>query len=225
MGRDRKLEWVPTFLSGHCSFSMRATIRLILSLGLPSSIGCLSGLSQRYHVDRPIPSDSDDDASTFNHELSILSTTTPNPTDTWFTAPWLFAECYLYRLIRSFFAQKGNSKRWLEFDPFFESKKETYRQSSVAIVRESTWIARQRVACYRADGRSCSAFTPMPDLAKSLKALESKREALLAEGWQAPGSALEIVFLCVQERRLIYCARTSFTDANDPRCCFCCLSC
>lgn len=117
MGRDRKLEYVARTALSKISLMFR-----------------LLGPALAY---RPIETDSDDDAASFNADLRRLATLTPSPTDTWFTAPWLFAECYLYRLIRSFFARKGNSARWLAFDPFFESKKETYRQSAVAIVCES----------------------------------------------------------------------------------------
>lgn len=43
---------------------------------------------------------------------------------------WLFAECYLYRLLRSLFAL---TQHWQQYDPFFASKVETYRSSSAAI--------------------------------------------------------------------------------------------
>jgi hypothetical protein len=44
---------------------------------------------------------------------------------------WLFAECYLYRLLRSLFAR---TQHWQAYDPFFASKAETYKSSSTAIV-------------------------------------------------------------------------------------------
>jgi hypothetical protein len=60
---------------------------------------------------------------------------------------WLYAECYMYvlssllscltlsyRLLRSFFAE---TEHWKNYDPFFESKAETYRSSSGAIIRTS----------------------------------------------------------------------------------------
>jgi hypothetical protein len=39
-----------------------------------------------------------------------------------------------YRLLRSFFAE---TEHWKNYDPFFESKAETYRSSSGAIIRTS----------------------------------------------------------------------------------------
>ncbi|UZJ54649.1 hypothetical protein CBS101457_003969 [Exobasidium rhododendri] len=49
---------------------------------------------------------------------------------TWFTAPWLFAECYLYRLLRSFFAR---STYWKDYDPFSNQKTSAFKSSAVAI--------------------------------------------------------------------------------------------
>ncbi|SNX86661.1 uncharacterized protein MEPE_05370 [Melanopsichium pennsylvanicum] len=49
---------------------------------------------------------------------------------TWFSAPWLFAECYLYRLLRSFFAR---SEHWKQYDPFSKSKLDTFKSSGTAI--------------------------------------------------------------------------------------------
>ncbi|SPC64964.1 uncharacterized protein UHOD_07915 [Ustilago sp. UG-2017b] len=49
---------------------------------------------------------------------------------TWFKAPWLFAECYLYRLLRSFFAR---SQHWKQYDPFSKTKLDTFRSSGTAI--------------------------------------------------------------------------------------------
>ncbi|CEH14179.1 Uncharacterized conserved protein [Ceraceosorus bombacis] len=49
---------------------------------------------------------------------------------TWFNAPWLFAECYLYRLIRSFFA---TSQHWKYYDPFAAQKISAFRSSGKAI--------------------------------------------------------------------------------------------
>ncbi len=49
---------------------------------------------------------------------------------TWFQAPWLFAECYLYRLLRSFFAR---SEHWKQYDPFSKTKLDTFKSSGTAI--------------------------------------------------------------------------------------------
>jgi hypothetical protein len=42
-----------------------------------------------------------------------------------------------YRRIRTYFAMTSH---WKEYDPFFESKADTYRSSSVAILREPSKI-------------------------------------------------------------------------------------
>jgi hypothetical protein len=47
-----------------------------------------------------------------------------------------------YRLVRSYFAQTSH---WKEYDPFFESKAETYRSSSGAIIRESFLIDQDEI--------------------------------------------------------------------------------
>ncbi|EST08325.1 protein of unknown function DUF89 [Kalmanozyma brasiliensis GHG001] len=49
---------------------------------------------------------------------------------TWFSAPWLFAECYLYRLLRTFF---GRSEHWKQYDPFSKTKLDTFKSSGTAI--------------------------------------------------------------------------------------------
>lgn len=49
---------------------------------------------------------------------------------TWFNVPWLFAECYLYRLLRSFF---DTSAHWKHYDPFANQKLSAFRSSGTAI--------------------------------------------------------------------------------------------
>ena len=91
---------------------------------------------------RPIPDDQGGNLDCYNDALAPLT----DDQKRWFTMNWLFAECYLYvrlcqaltslsyRLLRSYFA---STKHWNEYDPFFESKAETYRSSSGAIIRKS----------------------------------------------------------------------------------------
>lgn len=107
----------------------------------------------RDKVLEPIEHDGDINTECYNEQLKELA----GGNDTWFTCTWLFAECYLlverfscilypiltisltyhlpdrYRRIRSLFAQTRHMK---EYDPFFESKEETYKSSSNAIIRE-----------------------------------------------------------------------------------------
>ncbi|KAG8215249.1 hypothetical protein J3R82DRAFT_8802 [Butyriboletus roseoflavus] len=81
-----------------------------------------------------IPSDGDihRDVDVYNAELARLATTHQN---TWFTAPWLFAECYLYRLFRSYF---NETRQWRNFDPFFAQKEDMFKNSGAAIYQIAT---------------------------------------------------------------------------------------
>lgn len=80
----------------------------------------------------PISEDGDVSVDVYNDELAQLAKTHQ---DTWFTAPWLFAECYLYRLLRSYF---NETRQWRNFDPFFAQKEQMFKNSSVAIYQIST---------------------------------------------------------------------------------------
>ncbi|KAI0684695.1 DUF89 domain-containing protein [Cytidiella melzeri] len=87
--------------------------------------------------DRPlgaIPADGEAYVEEYNSALSKLAESHQN---TWFTAPWLFAECYLYRILRSYISQ---SVHWRTFDPFFGQKEETFRGSSKAIYQLAATI-------------------------------------------------------------------------------------
>lgn len=64
---------------------------------------------------------------TYNKELEKLSA---EGKGTWFTAPWLYAECYLYRLLRSYFT---STKYWKDYDPFRAQKEGTFQASGTAI--------------------------------------------------------------------------------------------
>ncbi|KAI6102943.1 DUF89 domain-containing protein [Pisolithus sp. B1] len=79
-----------------------------------------------------IPEDGEFYVHEYNSELEKLSQAGKN---TWFTAPWLYAECYLYRLFRSYFKQ---STLWTDFDPFYAKKEETFRSSVTAIHQIAT---------------------------------------------------------------------------------------
>jgi hypothetical protein len=52
----------------------------------------------------------------------------------WEQIPWLWAECYLYRRLRSFFALRSE---WTSFDPYAGSKDGTFASSQTAVVRQS----------------------------------------------------------------------------------------
>ncbi|KAI0316951.1 DUF89 domain-containing protein [Amylostereum chailletii] len=80
----------------------------------------------------PIPEDGEPMVGLYNTELARLA---ENAQGTWFTAPWLFAECYLYRFIRAQFAL---TKHWKTYDPFSSQKQETFKASGSAIYQLAT---------------------------------------------------------------------------------------
>ncbi|KAJ7147366.1 DUF89 domain-containing protein [Mycena filopes] len=108
-----------------------------LKLRIDEARGIIEKISKlKYEMGRnytmpPIPSDGEP-AEMFNSELQRLAEKEKN---TWFTAPWLFAETYLYRLLRSFFVQ---TTQWSQFDPFAAQKAETFKQSGKAIYQIAT---------------------------------------------------------------------------------------
>ncbi|KAM5532692.1 hypothetical protein V8D89_013661 [Ganoderma adspersum] len=85
--------------------------------------------------DRPllrIPDDGEPLSDIYNTELDKLIEKNKG---TWLTVPWLYSECYLYRLIRSFFVQ---TKYWKDYDPFLQQKEATFQKSSRAIYALAT---------------------------------------------------------------------------------------
>ncbi|CAZ82942.1 unnamed protein product [Tuber melanosporum] len=74
---------------------------------------------------RPLEDDGGDDIKGYNEELEKLG----NPK--WFDAPWLFAECYLYRRLNTFFT---NSKTWKTHDVFHVQKATAFRSSRAAVL-------------------------------------------------------------------------------------------
>jgi hypothetical protein len=98
-------------------------------------ISRISGLKYRMGGDKTldtIAEDDEADAEIYNSELRRLAA---DAKDTWYTAPWLYAECYLYRLLRSYVSQ---TTHWSAYDPFFTQKQETLQGSGVAIYQIAT---------------------------------------------------------------------------------------
>ncbi|PVF95112.1 DUF89 domain-containing protein [Serendipita vermifera] len=88
----------------------------------------ISRIKAEMSKDYPMPKIEQDDGidvSEFNRQLEELGERA-----SWFKAPWLYAECYLYRLLRSYSAQ---TKNWHQYDPFLEQKNKTFRSSSTAV--------------------------------------------------------------------------------------------
>ncbi|KAF8890624.1 hypothetical protein BD779DRAFT_1516098 [Infundibulicybe gibba] len=93
----------------------------------------------KYHMGRdhpldPIPQDGGFHVDIYNTQLESLANDSKG---TWFTAPWLFAECYLYRLLRSFFAE---TEYWSNHDPFLPQKMSTFQQSKASIYQIATMM-------------------------------------------------------------------------------------
>ncbi|KIK56194.1 hypothetical protein GYMLUDRAFT_47408 [Collybiopsis luxurians FD-317 M1] len=81
----------------------------------------------RDHVMEPIPADDELHVDFYNTDLEELAKSSKN---TWFKAPWLYAECYLYRLLRSYFVQ---SAPWRDYDPFHSQKLDVFTKSGPSI--------------------------------------------------------------------------------------------
>ncbi|KAH9818923.1 hypothetical protein DFH28DRAFT_887612 [Melampsora americana] len=77
----------------------------------------------------PIVDDGGDNLVLYNEEIKKAKAANKS---TWFTASWLFAECYLYRRLNSFF---NTSKHWKTYDPFHEPKTSCLQASFPAILK------------------------------------------------------------------------------------------
>ncbi|KAL7423380.1 Hairy/enhancer-of-split with YRPW motif protein 2 [Cryptotrichosporon argae] len=141
----------------------------------------IAKLSQLKHqmgrngVLEPIERDGGGNIACYNDELARY----PEEDRRWFTMNWLFAECYLYRLLRTYFAV---TEHWRSFDPFFASKAETYRSSSGAIVHLA---------------RALNALLAQPALTDALEAAGSPLEVAFLEMIQADlwGNATDLSLL------------------------------
>lgn len=82
----------------------------------------------------PIVDDGGENLVLYNEELKKAKAANKS---TWFTASWLFAECYLYRRLNSFFT---TSEHWKTFDPFHEPKSSCLQASFPAILKLATTL-------------------------------------------------------------------------------------
>lgn len=108
-----------------------------------SIIEKISGLKYELTRDRPLNTlnVTADNASTLGNSKApttesfdaVISSTQPS----WHNADWLFTECYLYRRLRLLFE---TSKNWQDYDPFMQSKVDTFRASGRGIHACATWI-------------------------------------------------------------------------------------
>jgi len=108
--------------------------KILEAKGIIEKISKLKYQMGRNHKLEPIIVNNEANVDSYNSELVRLARTGKN---TWFTAPWLFAECYLYRLIRSYFSQ---TTQWSQYDPFLAQKVEAFRESSESIYCVATMM-------------------------------------------------------------------------------------
>ncbi|KAH6603238.1 hypothetical protein Trco_008013 [Trichoderma cornu-damae] len=84
------------------------------------------------------------ETAAYNKELQQLG----NPT--WFNVPWLFAECYMYRRLSTFFT---TTRHWKNYDLFARQKTDTFRTSRNAVVELAARYA-DIIAKIRADNNA-----------------------------------------------------------------------
>ncbi|KAH7698850.1 hypothetical protein AAVH_34051 [Aphelenchoides avenae] len=94
----------------------------------------------RMMTDKPLVDfpDSDLDAAVWNQDLKELREKEGVENVTWYKAPWLFTECYLYRKIAQFYAETIHLRR---YDPFRAEKERSYFDSMAHMVAIGTEIA------------------------------------------------------------------------------------
>ncbi|EAS30514.3 uncharacterized protein CIMG_05993 [Coccidioides immitis RS] len=73
----------------------------------------------------PLEDDGEGDIETYNKELEERGELT------WFNAPWLFTECYLYRRINVLFSR---AEYWKDYDIFARQKMSTFKSSRPAVL-------------------------------------------------------------------------------------------
>lgn len=91
---------------------------------------CISELKREITKDLAIDSlthDGHEDIDTYNAELSTLG----DPS--WLNAPWLYAECHMYRLLLTILRQHQDP-RWNHYDPFWTSKRDAIISSQKGVV-------------------------------------------------------------------------------------------
>ncbi|XP_076815430.1 damage-control phosphatase ARMT1-like isoform X2 [Clavelina lepadiformis] len=99
-------------------------------------VGKLSQLRSEIMTDKPLFALDDQlkDKEAWNKRLQQYSNDSPA---SWFTAPWLYVECFMYRRI----AGVLNSSTYLKtFDPFAEQKQQSLMQSMTAVENLATFL-------------------------------------------------------------------------------------
>ncbi|KAH0544417.1 hypothetical protein FGG08_001444 [Glutinoglossum americanum] len=112
----------------------------------------------------PIPDDGEQDIAGYNSELEALGL------PTWFNVPWLYAECYLYRRINTFFSL---SNTWKNYDVFGRQKLSTFKSSRPAVLELA---ARYKELVLQLESESSSA-----DTSRSQEDVEEAKKLLFIE--------------------------------------------
>ena len=94
----------------------------------------MSQLRYELTTDKPLRVLTDDglDADLWNRSLNELQERIGVENSTWFKAPWLFTECYMYRRIREALLLCKSKFRF--YDAYIESKKEAYNSTEKTII-------------------------------------------------------------------------------------------
>lgn len=94
-----------------------------------SVIAKLSEMRYLLMTDKPLEPFGEDvpDASVWNDELQALSKANGDKPISWYSGPWLFVECYMYRKVQEFLEQTQHLR---SYDPFWEDKEKGYKNSS-----------------------------------------------------------------------------------------------
>ncbi len=94
----------------------------------------MSQLRYELTTDKLLRSLNDDgfDVQVWNNSLKELEEKIGNENFTWFKAPWLFTECYMYRRIRE--ASLLCKTKVRDYDVYVESKREAYDSTEKTII-------------------------------------------------------------------------------------------
>ncbi|KAJ3769833.1 DUF89 domain-containing protein [Lentinula raphanica] len=102
----------------------RIEAKIVEGKGVIEKVGKLKYEMARDYVMEPIPMDGEAHVDLYNSELEKLAQDSKN---TWFKAPWLYAD---YRLLRSYFVQ---TMHWKDYDPFHAQKVDVFTKSGPSI--------------------------------------------------------------------------------------------
>jgi hypothetical protein len=84
----------------------------------------------------PVTEDGDADIMGYNDEVKFLAETGQGKT--WHSAPWLFLECYMYRLLHTFFSS-SHSPFWSSYDVFASTKDGGLKASKAGTAELCAW--------------------------------------------------------------------------------------